>query len=82
MMCGVRNAKAGPKQRILWDSIQPNFGLQVSEKGAKSWYCVAPNRGTGKQTRVCLGRYPATSLADARKAAGAALGAMESRREG
>jgi integrase len=73
----VKNAKPGAKRRFLWDAIQPNFGLQVSEKGAKSWYVVAPNRATGKQTWVCLGSYPRLSLQDARKGAGEALGALE-----
>jgi len=74
----VKNAKPGPKRRFLWDAIQPNFGLQVSEHGAKSWYVVAPNRATGKQQWVCLGKYPRIPLADARKAAGEALGQLES----
>src|SRR5215472_6262929 len=66
-----------PKRRFLWDAIQPNFGLQVTERGAKSWYVVAPNRATGKQTWCCLGSYPRLSLQDARKAAAEALGALE-----
>jgi len=73
----AKNAKAGPKRRILWDAIQPNFGVQISERGAKSWYVVAPNRATGKQTWVCLGSYPRVSLADARRSAGEALGRLE-----
>jgi len=73
----VKNAKPGPKRRFMWDAILPNFGLQVSEHGAKSWYVVAPNRATGKQQWICLGKYPRVPLGDARKAAGDALGALE-----
>lgn len=67
-----------PKRRMIWDAVMPNFGLQVSRRGAKSWYVVAPNKLTRKQVWVCLGSYPLLGLGDARKAAGEALGDLQS----
>lgn len=66
-----------PKRRFIWDAVMPNFGLQVSRRGAKSWYVVATNKLTRKQVWACLGSYPFIGLAEARQAAGEALGELQ-----
>lgn len=55
----------------------PNLGLQITKRGGKSWYVVATNRLTRKQVWACLGTYPMMGLAEARKAAGEALGELQ-----
>ena len=57
----VAHAKAGD----LFDTITPGLNLRVAESGVRTWYLIysAPN---GKRARVKLGRYPQTTLVDAR----------------
>ena len=57
-----------------FDVALPALGLRVSARGVKSW--VYLGRVNGKQRRVTLGRWPAMSLKEARKAAGEAAEAM------
>lgn len=46
------------------DALLPGFGIRVTPKGAKTFF--VNYRYDGKQKRLSLGRYPATSLGDAR----------------
>jgi integrase len=69
----VKNAKPAEKGKRSewWDSSLPAFGLRVTESGSKSWQVMY--RHQGRLRRMGLGGYPVLSLADARKAAQAAL---------
>jgi integrase len=49
----------------------PGLALRITPRGVKSWSLML--RVAGKQRRVTLGRYPELGLADARRAARAAL---------
>ena len=65
----VERIKPSPDGRTeYFDSLTPGFALRVSPKGAKSW--IKFYRIGGKLRRLTIGRYPALSLADARKEAG------------
>ncbi len=54
-----------------WDRRIPGFGVRVGAKGTKAFIVMAKvlSGGAWKTTRITLGRYPALSLADARKTA-------------
>jgi len=72
-----------PKEGVeeYWDASLPGFGLRVfapskhSRSGIKSWCLMA--RINGKQKRISLGRYPAESLQDARRAGSEMKDAIE-----
>jgi Arm DNA-binding domain/Phage integrase central domain len=61
----LRSPKAG--QIEYFDELLPSFGLRLSYSGARSW--IVMTRVHRKLHRITLGRYPATSLEDARKEA-------------
>lgn len=69
----VKSAKPAEKGKRAewWDSSLPAFGLRVTESGSKSWQVMY--RHQGRLRRMGLGGYPVLGLADARKAAQAAL---------
>ncbi len=60
----------------FWDTLLPGFGCRVNETGTKTWM-VNVRTLTGGQwsaaKRIRIGRYPDLSLANARKAASAAM---------
>jgi integrase len=58
-----------------WDTVLPGLGLRVTDKGVKSWTVLY--RVGARQRRATIGHYPATSLADARAAAGKLLEQVE-----
>ena len=59
----VRNLKATGRQQTYFCNRTPNFGVRVSQAGGKSFFYLQ-----GKERRrVHLGKYPETSLADARR---------------
>lgn len=60
-------------QRVeVWDETLPGFGVRVSPTGRKVF--IVRYRAGGKRRRVRVGRYPETSLADARDRAKVLLG--------
>ncbi len=66
----VRNLKPPESgQESHWDTAPGfnGFGLRVSQGGAKTWIIMAGP--PEKRRRYVLGRYPTTSLSDARSAA-------------
>ena len=66
----VRNLKPPASgQETHWDTAPGfnGFGLRVSQGGAKTWILMAGP--PDKRRRYVLGRYPDTSLSDARSAA-------------
>jgi hypothetical protein len=58
-------AKSAGAQTDYFDETVSGLALRVSKHGVKAWSFVytAPS---GKRSRITLGRYPATSLANAR----------------
>ena len=68
----LKNLKAPSQGRLeIFDTLLPGFGLRIGTSGRLAFFVMY--RVHGKQYRQTLGRYPATSLADARDAAGEAL---------
>jgi integrase len=53
-------------QADYFDSKSTGLVLRVSESGVKSWCLFYTSPRDGKRARVMLGRYPQTTLADAR----------------
>ena len=62
----VKQAKPGQKVRRLADGN--GLFLEIKPSGAKWWRYRYRKPATGKDTLLSLGKYPAVSLADARKA--------------
>jgi integrase len=64
----VQKIRPPEKGRLeLWDASLPGFGIRITDKAKRSW--VLMTRIHGKQVRITLGRYPALTVADARKEA-------------
>lgn len=66
----LKPAQAG-KRYTLWDSLLPNFGIRVTEKGHASF--IVMTRLDGRLIRRVLGEFPGMELKDARDAARTAL---------
>ncbi len=66
----VEKAKPGQKVRRLADGN--GLFLEIKPSGVKWWRYRYRKPDTGKDTMLSLGKYPAVSLADARKARGEA----------
>ena len=70
----IRDAKPGPKARIVWDEKVKGLGCKIQPGGTKSF--VLDYRAGGRQRRVSLGRAGQLSLKDARERAGRELTAI------
>ena len=64
----VRDAKPGPKTRILWDSPVKGLGLRITPKGVKSY--ILNYRINGRERRATIARASEISLKIARERAG------------
>ena len=61
----VRALKPTGKPESYWCTLTPNFGLRLSQRGGKSFFVMV-----GRQRkRIHLGKYPETSLKQARERA-------------
>jgi hypothetical protein len=58
-------AKSTTAQTDYFDEKVTGLALRVSRQGVKAW-TLHFTGSTGKRARMTLGRYPATSLANAR----------------
>ena len=66
------NPTKGPGGRLeIWDTYLPGFGYRATQRGKGSFFVMF--RLKGRRRRMTLGRYPVTSLADARIAGKQAL---------
>ena len=74
----IRDAKPGPKPRILWDREQKGLGVKVQPGGTKSF--VLDYRVGGRQRRVMLARCSEIGLREARDRAGVELATIRGRR--
>ena len=70
----IRDAKPGPKPRILWDREQKGLGVKVQPGGTKSF--VLDYRVGERQRRIMLARCSEIGLREARDRAGAELAAI------
>jgi integrase len=64
----AKNAEAKIKRQVIWDTMQPGFGLRLAASGRHSWiakYRIGQGRG-GTQKLVTLGTSPTLSCDDAR----------------
>jgi len=62
------------KDRILFDSVLPGFGLRISPMGRKSF--VVQYRSGGRTRRISLGRFGTVTCDQARRRAKELLGAV------
>ncbi len=61
----IRGLAAEPGGRVeMWDSKVPGLGVRASDRGTKTF--VLMYRLAGVKRRLSLGRYPTTTLAEAR----------------
>ena len=67
----IRDAKPGPRTRILWDSTVTGLGLRVTPKGVKSY--ILNYRVNGRERRATLARVSEISLKIVREMAGKQL---------
>src|SRR5687768_2662043 len=61
-------------QADYWDATLPGFGMRISYGGRRAW--VLRYRVRGRLRRLTLGVFPHMTLAEARRAARAALHAV------
>src|ERR1700721_629176 len=73
--CDIKAMKPAPagKRVLLWDGGCDNLAVRVTDKGTKSFVVIRRPKGERRLVNHVLGTYPALSLKDARKRAGAAL---------
>ncbi len=67
------------RDRLLFDSSLPGFGIRLTPAGRRIW--IARAKVDGRRRYFPLGEYPALSLAAARKAAIRALEDIRTRRD-
>ncbi|MCY3787533.1 MAG: site-specific integrase [Gemmatimonadetes bacterium] len=67
----VRDAKPGPKNHIIWDSIVKGLGLRITPKGAKAY--ILSYRVNGRKRQATLARASEISLKAVRERAGEQL---------
>src|SRR5206468_5285822 len=72
----LQSMKAVAKRLQVFDAGQPGLCLRVTPDGTKSFSVVY--KVGGRMKRLTLGKYPAVTLADARKRTRAALAEVES----
>jgi len=68
----IKAAKKGTSVKRVWDNTDPStkgFGLVVAPSGAKSFCLNFTSPESKKRKMLNLGKYPATSLAEARELA-------------
>ncbi len=62
----VAGTKPGPRQTDYFDAKCPGLVFRVSPTGVKTWCLFFTSPKDGKRARSTLGRYPQTTLSDAR----------------
>ncbi len=78
----IAGAKAkGAPQLDYFDAGTPGLALRVSANGVKTWSFIFTSPKDGKRSRMTLGRYPQTKLANARGLAIEARGHLDGDRD-
>src|ERR1700730_15459593 len=74
----LKALKAAPsgKREMVWDGLQPNLAVRVTDKGRRSFVVIRRRAGHPQPTWTVVGTYPTLSLSDAREAARAALAVL------
>ena len=75
----VESLPVDGRDRIIFDTQQPGFGVRVTPAGAKLF--IAQARTKGQPQRVRVGRFPEMSVADARQAAREAMADLRAGRD-
>ena len=70
----IRDAKPGPKARVIWDATVKGLGVRVFPSGAKAF--VLSYRVDGRKKLATLARCSEVSLREARERAGRELAAI------
>jgi len=67
----LRSLKPAPKgtRYEVFDTVIPNFGVRVTDKGKRSYFLLGRYPGSSNPTRRTIGEYPAMELAPARTTA-------------
>ena len=71
----VEKAEPASKEYFIWDEEMHGFGLRVYASGQLSF--VVQYRTVGRTRRMSIGKYPATTADEARKAARQLLAAVD-----
>ena len=71
----IHNLKPSDRTRMVWDTVQPGFGVQITPFGVKSFKVVY--RFQHRPRWFHIGRYGKVGLKDARKKAQKVLGEIE-----
>lgn len=66
-------AATGSGRDVVWDSFEPGMAVRISARGKKTFYAVQRRPGDRNAVWYKLGRYPETTLGQARDAAREAL---------
>jgi integrase len=74
-LAALKPAAPGTRDTV-WDARLDNFGVRVTDKGAASFFVLRRLPGQKQPVRVVIGRYPAMTLAAARRKGAAALADM------
>jgi integrase len=61
-----RPAKPG-KRYVVWDTNTPHLGVSVTDRGTRTFIVVKRKLGSDRPYRFAIGKYPAVTLAYARK---------------
>ncbi len=67
----IAAARPGAAEYTLWDGALAHFGVRVHPSGVRAF--IVQTRVQGRMRKLTLGRFPETSLADARKEAATLL---------
>jgi len=62
------------KRRRVWDTHTKGLALRITDKGAKSFVVMRHQKGKPQPVAIVLGRYPDTTLKDARTQADRLVG--------
>jgi integrase len=71
----LQGMKPSKKRIQIFDATQPGLALRITPEGIKSFSVVY--KFSGRMRRFTLGKYPAVTIADARKRASDALRSVE-----
>jgi integrase len=72
LLAGLKPAAAG-KRYTVWDARLEHFGVRVTDRGVISFFVLRRVASKKQPVRHTIGRYPALTLAAARKLAATAL---------
>jgi len=74
-LANLKPAASGERETV-WDARLENFGVRVTDRGVISFFVLRRLANKKQPVRVTVGRYPAVTLAAARKRAALALADM------